>query len=84
MNIKFAAKATQNFIDANLCLIGREWPEVIDEKLSYTHTSFLLESIKLGKVSDEKAHRWLGWAQCACVSAGMASLEDMKRINHES
>jgi len=83
MNVKSAAKATQHFVDTNLCIIGRDWPRVADEKLGYVHTMSLLESIKLGKVSDEKAHRWLGWAQCACVSAGLASLDDMKRINHE-
>jgi hypothetical protein len=35
-----------------------------------------------GDITGEKAHRWLGWAQCAVVNSGAATLEDMKKINH--
>lgn len=31
--------------------------------------------------SDAKVGRWLGWAQCAVVMNGIATLEDMKQIN---
>lgn len=31
--------------------------------------------------SDAKVGRWLGWAQCAVVAAGCATLEEMKQIN---
>ena len=34
------------------------------------------------KFSDAKVGRWLGWAQCAVVAAGVGlTLEDMKQIN---
>jgi len=29
----------------------------------------------------EKAHRWLGWLQCAIVMGGGATLAEMKAIN---
>jgi hypothetical protein len=31
--------------------------------------------------SEAKLGRWLGWAQCAVVASGCASLEDMKTVN---
>jgi len=31
-----------------------------------------------------KKCRWLGWAQCAVVASGAATLEDMKRINERN
>jgi hypothetical protein len=31
--------------------------------------------------SDAKLGRWLGWAQCAVVASGVATLTDMKEIN---
>lgn len=31
--------------------------------------------------SEAKLGRWLGWAQCAVVAAGCATLEEMKDLN---
>ena len=31
--------------------------------------------------SDSKVGRWLGWAQCAVVMQGIATLDEMKGIN---
>lgn len=31
--------------------------------------------------SEAKLGRWLGWAQCALVASGCASLDDVKAIN---
>lgn len=31
--------------------------------------------------SEAKLGRWLGWAQCAVVASGVATLDDMKAIN---
>lgn len=47
---------------------------------------WLLETDPHGDFPDtpsgrEKAARWLGWAQCAIVMGGGASLDDMKEIN---
>lgn len=33
--------------------------------------------------SDAKIGRWLGWAQCAVVAAGLATLDEMKAINQK-
>ena len=52
--------------------------------LSFTHIMNMLVEIRIGQISGEKAHRWLGWAQCAIVSAGIATLDDMKNINHKA
>lgn len=48
------------------------------------HCLYMLQQIRLGFVSGEKAHRWLGWAQCMIVHAGMGSLRMMKEINLEA
>ncbi len=33
---------------------------------------------------DDKMGRWLGWAQAAVVAMGMATLDDMKRLNQNT
>ena len=50
--------------------------------LSFDHVDDMLKRIETGEIKGEKAHRWLGWAQCAAVAAGTATLDDMKAINH--
>lgn len=48
--------------------------------LSYEH--LLQMRFEMDSMTDrEKLNRWLGWAQCAVVAAGCASLEDMKKLN---
>ena len=49
--------------------------------LGYAHIAGMLITMKEGTFSYGKMCRWLGWAQCAVVAAGAATLEDMKRIN---
>ena len=47
------------------------------------HLIFMLRTIT-NYDNTEKAHRWLGYAQCLGVCLGLWSLEDMKTINHEA
>ena len=41
----------------------------------------MLSLIEDGKVSGEKAHRWLGWAQGVLCCYGAGTLEQFKQIN---
>lgn len=34
-------------------------------------------------MSEAKLGRWLGWAQCAVVASGVATLDEMKAINRK-
>lgn len=45
------------------------------------HLREMLEIVENSEFSESKLGRWLGWAQCALVSTGLAGLEDMKLIN---
>lgn len=45
------------------------------------HVTDMLHSIEDGTIAGEKAHRWLGWAQCAIVASGGGALDDMKAIS---
>ena len=48
------------------------------------HIRDMLEKIIEGKITGEKAHRWLGWAQaCICFHGG-ATLDELKAINHSA
>lgn len=51
-----------------------------DDSLSLAHLKDMFSRITPGH-SDSKTGRWLGWAQCAVVASGVATLEDMKEIN---
>ncbi len=45
------------------------------------HLLEMVRKIERGDVSDEKAHRWIGWIQgCVCMGRG-ATLDQMKCIN---
>lgn len=45
------------------------------------HALWMLNEIIEGKVSHEKGHRWLGYAQGLLVADGRASLESCKYAN---
>ena len=51
---------------------------------SSEHASWMLYGIAWGYVEEEKAHRWLGYAQGILVSNTIFSLEAVKKINHEA
>ncbi len=80
MDIQIAAKQTKRLINKHS---HDGWP-ALPSKLGYPHVMWMLDSIQDKCVTGEKAHRWLGWAQCAAVAAGAGTLEDMKNINHKA
>lgn len=56
----------------------------VDGPLSQHHIHYMLWMIETERISGEKAHRWLGWAQAAVVSAGAGTLDEMKEINRNA
>ena len=51
------------------------------DALSYEHVAGMQIMMQETEMSYGKLCRWLGWAQCAVVASGVATLEDMKAIN---
>ena len=51
------------------------------ESYGKNHLRAMLAMLASGEITDEKAHRWLGWVQgCVCVGEG-STLKDIKKIN---
>ena len=48
------------------------------------HLNTMCQKIIIGEVAGEKAHRWLGWIQCAVCIGGGATLEKLKEINRKA
>lgn len=48
------------------------------------HMVFMLQALVSGDIMGEKAHRWIGYAQCLAVMLGLGTLEQMKQINKEA
>lgn len=51
---------------------------------SVKHAIWMLCGITLGYIQDEKAHRWLGYAQGILVVQRKLTLEEMKNVNRTS
>jgi hypothetical protein len=45
------------------------------------HLHWMLRQIIETEMSEGKANRWLGWAQCLCVWMGYAKLDRLKELN---
>ena len=79
MDVKIAAEKTIDRLVAS----GRAW-DCFNSAVSSTHIFDMLHQIERGERVGDQAHRWLGWAQAIiCVHNG-ATLEELKKINHES
>lgn len=59
----------------------KKMSDSLNSTLSYPHVAGMLVQMKDGDFDSDKLNRWLGWAQCAVVAAGCATLDDMKAIN---
>lgn len=75
MDIKKAATAMRPFLEK--CTDETQGGDAT----SISHLVYMIEKIESGEVSDEKAHRWLGWIQGVVCCGGGATLEEMKAIN---
>ena len=79
MDIKIAAQETQK-IAARV----PAWPNlefIVENGIDRFHVMDMMDKIMNGEVTGEKAHRWLGWAQCAIVCTGASTLKEMIQIN---
>jgi hypothetical protein len=78
MDVKKAATAMRPFVDRidiiNSAVYG-------GDATSIEHLSDIIFAIESGKVSGEKAHRWLGWLQGVVCCRGGATLEELKAVN---
>lgn len=45
------------------------------------HIDYMLAELESGRISGNKAHRWLGWVQAIACEKGDVSLEALKAIN---
>ena len=52
--------------------------------LDKAHIQWMLDGIALGYITGDKAHRWLGWAQCAVCAFEDVKLEELKQINFKA
>jgi len=77
MDVKIAARGIDKLIDlTDLPLLNAEYGK--------NHLHEMVNKIICEEVSGEKAHRWLGYIQCAVVIGGSATLEQVKQINKGS
>jgi len=57
-------------------------PEMPGSELGLDHLRVMLAAVEAQPFDEDKLGRWLGWAQCAVVAAGLGvSLSDMKALN---
>lgn len=76
----------QAFVNAMQEVINR-LPELICENeqiqqgFSKNHLIWMLKDISSKQMESDKLNRWIGWLQCALVSRGVSSLEEMKQIS---
>lgn len=76
MDIKTAAAKTKELINGAWIL------PATDPEYGKNHLHEMADKIISGEITDEKAHRWLGWMQgCICAGGG-ATLQTLKEINH--
>lgn len=79
LNTQKAATLTLGYLSC----CGNQLPEHSDA-YGEDHLEQMLIDLISGKVAGEKAHRWLGWVQCAIVIFGGCALQDMKAVNIEA
>lgn len=76
MNPQKAAGSILNLLDCP----SKRWPS----GKTIEHARWMLEGIEAGYIQHEKAHRWLGYAQALIVTNDVATLDEMKRVNHDT
>jgi hypothetical protein len=72
-----AMDATVSFAEVR----GMDRIEPAGPTLSYAHLQDMQRQMHERPMNDGKLNRWLGWAQCAVVASGRASLDEMREIN---
>jgi len=75
MNVKEAAALTLDEIEGQVVAERRPSGKGVE------HARWMLNGILSGYVEQEKAHRWLGYAQGIIVGSNAATLDEMKAAN---
>lgn len=75
MNVHMAMFDTMRLAQRHAARMPAEGP------LSSKHIAVMWDRMCFDKFSYGKLCRYLGWAQCALVASGVATLEDVKEIN---
>lgn len=81
MNIVAASKVTLKYAE-NEIEEGYNDSEFKSSALQVPHQIKLLNRIIDREVEGEKAHRWLGWAQCALAANEIGDLNVFRAINY--
>jgi len=79
MNVVNAARNTIHIVSKN-CLQA-PIPERNEKGIGLQHAAWMLTEIVEKRITGEKAHRWLGYAQGLLVADNAASLNDCKYSN---
>lgn len=87
MDVKVAARETlklcENMLPGVAAIVYKLDDSFTERpKASRQHIENMLNDIAEGNITGEKAHRWLGWAQCAIYCSSELPLEAFKEINH--
>jgi hypothetical protein len=82
MDLKAAAKATKEIMKRSNWYQAKQ--KGSSDAAHYDHIEWMLEGIEGGYIQDEKAHRWLGWAQGVICALQHVPLDVFKRINKAS
>ena len=56
-------------------------PTPASKELTFAHLVYMAERMRKNYMSDDKLNRWLGWMQATVCSWGVATMEDMAKIN---
>ena len=80
MNVIKAAQDTIDFAHKDKCSIKIK-PHRHKYGIGYNHAVWMLEEIVSGNVQNDKANRWLGYAQALLVN--FITLEKLRNINDQ-
>lgn len=83
MDVRIAAQNTLTVLSKSDKLESGTLPMPVrtDDGIELCHQIWLLDQVKTGKVTGEKAHRWLSWAQGVLAACGLITLTDAKYCN---
>ena len=80
INIINAAKATLKYLEIDDTGLQRSFKK----ELHIQHQREILQAIIDGETTDDKAHRHLGWAQCALTANSIGDMNAYRAINYGS
>lgn len=84
MDVQLAAADTRRLLHAKLrgtTITLHENPARAEDGLGLGHYAWLLDQVARAEVTGDKAHRWLGWAQCGLAVEKLVTLTELKTVN---